>query len=371
MEEITTILKPWYCSIAALLGFAIVRYLYKKVILNILRKITKISPFSYDEDILDAFEQPINLMLYIGGIYTAIHLAPFATDSWATFLDKVLRSAIVMCFFWGCYNMSDTTHGVLLKVLERASIRSEESVANIFSTILRVLIVVLGFVTVAKEWNYDISGFVASLGIGSLAVAFAAKDALANVFGSLVIILDKPFQVGEWILANGYEGIVEKITFRSTCLRTFPHELVYIPNSLLSNTSIINYSRREKRRIDFILGLTYGTTHDQMLTVIDKIQNYLQVQEDLHTDDIRVHFFEYGASSLNIRVTCHAKTSESLRYLDIVQRINLDLMKIMEEVGVSCAFPSTSVYFETPLKNQLIDAKDLVNTEQIKEQKEG
>ena len=364
MEEITTILAPWYNSIVALIGFAIVRYLYKKVILRILRKVTELSPFSYDEDILNAFEQPINVMLYIGGIYTAINLAPIATDYWAAFFDKVLRSAIVLCFFWGCYNMSDTTHGVLMKVLERAGIRSEEAVSNIFSTILRVLIVVLCFVTVAKEWNYDISAFIASLGIGSLAVAFAAKDALANVFGSLIIILDKPFQVGEWVLANGYEGIVEKVTFRSTCLRTFPHELVYIPNSLLSNTPIINYSRREKRRIDFILGLTYSTTHDQMQSVIDKIKEYLAAQEDLHTDDIRVHFFEYGASSLNIRVTCHAKTGEHLRYLDIVQRINLALMEIMENLGVSCAFPSTSVYFETPLKNELVDAKDLVAPEQ-------
>ena len=153
MEEITTILAPWYNSIVALIGFAIVRYLYKKVILRILRKVTELSPFSYDEDILNAFEQPINVMLYIGGIYTAINLAPIATDYWAAFLDKVLRSAIVLCFFWGCYNMSDTTHGVLLKVLERAGIRSEEAVSNIFSTILRVLIVVLCFVTVAKEWT--------------------------------------------------------------------------------------------------------------------------------------------------------------------------------------------------------------------------
>lgn len=365
MEEILVLLKPWQNSILALLGFAIVRYLYKGIILKILRKATELSPFSYDEDIVEAFEHPINVMLYIGGIYAAINVAPVSTEHWAALLDKILRSAIVLCFFWGCYNMSDTTHGVLMKVLDKAHIRSEEAVSNIFSTVLRILIVVLCFVTIAKEWNYDISGFVASLGIGSLAVAFAAKDALANVFGSLVIILDKPFQIGEWVLANGYEGIVEKVTFRSTCLRTFPHELVYIPNSLMSNTPIINYSRREKRRMDFVIGLTYSTTHDQMTTFIKKVEDYLKSQEeDLHTDDIRVHFFQYGASSLDIRVTCHAKTAEGLRYLDILQRINLDLMKIMEEVGVSCAFPSTSIYFETPLKKELISANDLVAPEQ-------
>ena len=364
MEDILALLQPWHNSILALIGFTIVRYLYKRVILKILRKATELSPFSYDTDILEAFEHPINLMLYIGGIYTAINMAPISTESWAALLDKILRSAIVLSFFWGCYNMSDATHGVLMKVLDKAHIRSEEAVSNIFATILRILIVVLGFVTVAKEWNYDISGFVASLGIGSLAVAFAAKDALANVFGSLVIILDKPFQVGEWVLANGYEGIVEKVTFRSTCLRTFPHELVYIPNSLMSNTPIINYSRREKRRLDFIIGLTYSTTHDQMTTFINKVQAYLEAQEDLHTDDVRVHFFQYGASSLDIRVTCHAKTGEHLRYLDILQRINLNLMKIMEEVGVSCAFPSTSIYFETPLKKELISVNDLISSEQ-------
>ena len=301
-------------------------------------------------------------MLFVAGIYYAIGFAPFATEHWATTLDKVLRSALVLCFFWGCYNMSDTTHGVLLKFLDKANIRSEEAVSNIFSTILRILIVVLCFVTVAKEWNYDISGFVASLGIGSLAVAFAAKDALANVFGSLIIILDKPFQIGEWILANGTEGIVEKVTFRSTCSRTFLNELVYIPNSLLSNTPIVNYSRREKRRISFVLGLTYNTTHDQMVTTIDKIKAYLLAQEDLHTDDIRVHFSEYADSSLNIAITCYAKTTDGITYLDIVQRINLALMKIMEETGVSCAFPSTSVYFETPIKNELINAKDLAES---------
>ncbi len=355
MNEIISLLQPWYYSIGILIGFAIVRYIYKAFVLKILRKVVEASSLSYDEEILEAFEQPINIMLYIAGLYFAINAAPFSNESWTVFVDRCLRSTIVLCFFWGCYNLSNTTHSFMIDILERAGIRSEESVSNIFAAIIRILIVVLGFVTIAKEWNYDISAFVASLGIGSLAVAFAAKDALANVFGSLIIILDKPFQTGDWITANGIEGVVEKVTFRSTCLRTFPHELVYIPNSLLSNTPIINYSRREKRRIDFVLGLTYSTTHAQMQEVIRRITDYLKAQDDLHTDEVRVHFFEYGDSSLNLRITCHAKTGDGLRYLDILQRINLALMQIMDEVGVGCAFPSTSVYFETPLKEERKD----------------
>lgn len=351
MENILQTLLPWSTSIGILIFFIVLRYIYRRFLFNLLHKFALASSFPYDEQILEAFENPINIVLAIGGIYGALIFAPVPFMSSTLFIDRVLRSTIVLAFFWGCYNLSDTTHGMMLDLFTRIGIRTEEAVSNIFSTILRIIIVVLGFVTIAKEWNYDISGFVASLGIGSLAIAFAAKDALANVFGSLIIILDKPFKIGDWITANGIEGTVEKVSFRSTCVRTFPQELVYIPNSLLSNTPITNFTMRQKRRVDFMLGLTYSTTAAQMQNVIEAIKNYLNSCEDMiYTDDIRVHFVAYADSSLNVRVTFYAKTGSQIEYLDILQKINLQLMQIMEDAGVSCAFPSTSVYFETPLQ---------------------
>ncbi len=177
----------------------------------------------------------------------------------------------------------------------------------------------------------------------------AAKDSLANVFGSLVIIIDKPFVIGDWISANGIEGTVEKITFRSTCLRTFPQELVYIPNSLLSNTAITNFSKREKRRLDFILGLTYDTTYQQMETFVNRLREYLKHHDGVYDDGITVNFQDFGGSSLDIRVVCYTKASAYATYMDVRQQINLDIMKMLEEEKLGCAFPSTSVYFETPL----------------------
>lgn len=350
MEDILLMIQPWKTSIIFLALFTLVRYIYKSCFFNALHRLAVKSSFPYDEQILEAFEKPINVVLFIGGIYMALLYAPNNIVENTLFIDRVLRSTIVLSFFWGCYNLSDATHGMMLDLLNHMGIRTEESLSNIFSTIIRIGIVVLGFVTIAKEWNYDISGFVASLGIGSLAVAFAAKDALANVFGSLIIILDKPFKIGDWITANGIEGTVEKISFRSTCIRTFPQELVYIPNSLLSNTPITNFTLRQKRRIDFILGVTYSTTAEQMEDVIEKMKNYLLSIEDmLYTDDIRVHFVSYGDSSLNIRISAYAKASTQIEYLDILQKINLRIMQILDEANVGCAFPSTSVYFETPL----------------------
>ena len=354
MDDILLWLAPWYPSIVALVIFAVIRYIYKNIVLKILRRLTLATTFAYDEEILEAFEQPINVVILVTGLYAAVNVSPIDHAASIVFIDRILRSTIVIAFFWGCYNMSDTTHGLMVEVLGRFGIRSEESVSSIISTMLRILIVLLGFVTIAKEWNYDISGFVASLGIGSLAVAFAAKDALANVFGSLIIILDKPFQIGDWIMANGIEGTVEKITFRSTCVRTFPQELVYIPNSLLSNTPITNFTRREKRRIDFVIGLTYDTTHSQMIHVVDEIRKYLDRLEDVYSDTISVNFVGYGDSSLNVRIICYTKTGVHSEYLLILEKINLQLMQIIEDCGVSCAFPSTSVYFANTLKQQEI-----------------
>lgn len=348
MNEMLTTLQPWYPSIGAFCFFTLLRYIYKHFLLKLLHRITNIISFKNGEDLISAFEHPINVVLFVIAFYSAINLAPIAALNNLQVVDRILRSTIVLSFFWGCYNVSDTTHGIMLDVLEKAGIRSEESLSNIFSTILRLIIVVLCFVTVAREWNYDISGFIASLSIGSVAVAFAAKDALANVFGSLIIVLDKPFKNGDWIMANGIEGIVEKVSFRSTCIRTFPQELVYIPNSLLSNTPITNFTLREKRRVDFTLGLTYGTTAEQMENVIAKIKNYLQSNPKIYGDNVRAHFVAYNESSLDLRVTCYARTGDHGEYLDILQEINLQIMKLMEETGVSCAFPSRSVYLETP-----------------------
>ncbi|MDY4920444.1 MAG: mechanosensitive ion channel family protein [Phascolarctobacterium sp.] len=345
-------LQPWLPSLGGFCFFTIIRYIYKHFLLRLLRRITNIISFKNGEELLEAFEHPINVLLYIFAFYSAFNLSPIKMDALFVFLDRVIRSAIVMCFFWGCYNVSDTTHGIMLDILEKAGIRSEESLSNIFSTVLRLIIVVLCFVTVAREWNYDISGFIASLSIGSVAVAFAAKDALANVFGSLIIVLDKPFKVGDWILANGVEGVVEKVSFRSTCVRTFPQELVYIPNSLLSNTPITNFTLREKRRLDFTLGLTYSTTAEQIQALIANLQDYLSHNEHIHEDDIRVHFVNYNDSSLDVRVTCYAKTGNQREYLDILNEVNLHIMGILETAGVSCAFPSQSIYFENPLEQK-------------------
>lgn len=357
METVTFLdfLRPWFKPALVFIIFMLVRSFYKTVVMLIMKKISTTTSSEYADDLLHAFDKPIQFFLLIFAIYAAVNSSELTIIADNPSIDKILRSLFIFCFIWGLYNLSDTTNGLTMRLLHKAGLQFDTALSNIVSTTLRIIMIVLGFVMVAKEWNYDITAFIASLSIGSLAVALAAKDSLANVFGSLVIIIDKPFVIGDIIAANGIEGTVEKITFRSTCLRTYPQELVYIPNSLLSNTPITNFSKREKRRIDFLLGLTYDTTHQQMEHFVKRVKEYLIDHDGLHAQDVTVNFQDFGASSLDIKIVCYTKASTYAGFMATRQQINLGIMDILEEEHLSCAFPSTSLYFETPIPENTSD----------------
>lgn len=352
MEFSFDFIKPWLPAVGVFILFTILRYVHKNILTVLLKRFSDVISFEHGKDLVEAFEKPINVILYVLGFYFFMNMAPSATLNNMVFVDRVLRSTVVISFFWGLYNISDTTHGIMLDVVEKIGLQANDVLASVCTTVLRIITVILGFAAIAREWNYDITGFIASLSIGSVAVAFAAKDTLANVFGSLIIILEKPFKNGDWIMANGIEGTVEKITFRSTCIRTFPQELVYVPNSLLSNTPITNFTLRNKRRIDITLGLTYSSKPEQMQAFIEDVKNYIISNHKLYPESARVNFTIFNASSLDVQIICYARTGDQAAFLNIRQEVNFRLMQLLEEHGLSCAFPSTSVYFENELTNK-------------------
>ncbi len=274
-DNILTVLATWKHSLIVFVVVMLIRYFFKIIITKIVSWIDKKGISENAEGILFAFHNPLRLFLLILAFYCAILYSPLNIDASNPYFDKIMRTTLIVCMIWGLYNLSSATHGLFVNILKRSNLKIDSSLANIFSTIAHILIVILGFMMIAKEWNYDISAFIASLGIGSLAVALAAKDSLANVFGGMIILIDKPFIVGDWISANGVEGTVEKISFRSTGIRTFFRELVYVPNSLLTNTPITNFTKRETRRIEYKFGLSERTTTRQKEKDMKDIKQYL------------------------------------------------------------------------------------------------
>ena len=339
----------WRASILTCGAILLFRICYRFFILRLAAYLKHRYHYDFIDSFVKAFNHPIQTFLWILAFYSFIVLSPLNPFSQHPAFDKILRSSLIICLIWGVYNLCDAGHGLIMQLLKRSSLHIDETLAEMISALAHMICVMFGIVLVANEWDYDITAFVASLGIGAMAIAFAAKDSLANIFGSLVIITERPFVIGDWISANNVEGIVESITFRSTCIRTFYQELVYVPNNLLSNTPIINYTQRQKYRIQFMLGLTYSTTRKQMQEVCQQIRSLCERLDEIYNDGIDVNFFEFGDSSLNIRIVCYAKAPNNSVYLRAREKFNLEVMKILEENGVSCAFPSRSVYFETPI----------------------
>ncbi len=363
--KISSILTPefwaaqwpeWRASILTCALILLFRLCYRNFILKLTGYLKQRYSYDFIDDFVKAFNHPVQTFLWILAFYMFIVLSPLNPFSQHPVFDKILRSSLIVCLIWGLYNLCDAGHGLIMKLLKRSSLHIDETVGELISALAHMMCIMFGIVLVANEWDYDITAFVASLGIGAMAIAFAAKDSLANIFGSLVIITERPFVIGDWISANNIEGIVEKITFRSTCIRTFYQELVYVPNNLLSNTPIINYTQREKFRIQFMLGVTYSTTREQMQIVCQQIRQLCEQMDEIHNEGIDINFFEFGDSSLNIRIVCYAKVPENASYLIKNQvyyqtraKFNLEVKRILEENNVSCAFPSRSIYFETPI----------------------
>ena len=347
----------WKMSLLTCTSILVFRICYRSFILKLTTHLKERYHYDYIDSFAKAFNHPIQAFLWILAFYSFIVLSPLNPFSQHPAFDKILRSSLIICLIGGVYNLCDAGHGLIMQLLKRSNQHIDETIGELISALAHMLCIMLGVVMVAKEWDYDITAFIASLGIGAMAIAFAAKDSLANVFGSIVIITERPFVVGDWISANNVEGIVEKVSFRSTCIRTFYQELVYVPNNLLSNTPIINYTQRQKYRIQFLLGVTYSTTREQLQNVCQQIRQLCEQMDDIYSEGFDVNFFEFGDSSLNIRIVCYAKVPENTQnyalknsmYHKIREKFNLEVMRILEENGVSCAFPSRSIYFETPI----------------------
>jgi MscS family membrane protein len=300
--------------------------------------------------LLLSLERPARTVILATAIYTGFVGTPLYDALPDVFL-RIYRSLLIAAFFDVLYNLSGNRQGRLSNLAGHFEVALDPILSNILSGIFHALILIVGFLTLVREWNYDVSGMIAGLGLGGLALAMASKDSLANIFGGFIILLDKPFGIGDWIQTAGIEGAVETVTFRSTKIRTVEQALVHVPNSNLTNVAIANFSRRGKRRANFTIGLAYSATKKQLTDCVAQIKAMLAQNGDLSQSagDNLVVFSEYGASSLNINIIFFTLATDYLGHLTQKEAVNLAIMDIVEKLGVGMAFPSQSVYFENPL----------------------
>lgn len=298
-----------------------------------------------ETNLLNAFETPLRILLVFVGVYLALRYSRLPAR-YDVIMVKLLRSLVVLSLAWGLCRLAGSQRFLSGEMLQKLNLNS--ILIPFISKVARFIIIALAIVLIAHEWGYDVNGFIAGLGLGGLAFALAAKDALANIFGGIIIVMEKPFVINDWVQTPSVEGIVEEISFRSTRFRTFEQALVTVPNSTLANEPITNCSRMGKRKLDFYIGLTYNTTRQQMEKVVSRIDKLLHDHKGIYPDDITVRFEKFSESSLDILVTCFTKTTVRTEYLIIREEVNLKIMQILEEEHVSMAFPTRSLFMENP-----------------------
>lgn len=342
-----TFIKEWLpvfvIGAVTVMIYMLFRILSTRVIRFILNKL----PDDADQNIATALYKPGRLAIISGGIYLMVQAAPLDVPRIQTFVQHVMASCVIIAFHWVWYNFFSSTNYVFSFLTKKGKWSLDATLGNFISMCLRILVICFCIAAVVSFWGFDISGFVAGLSIGGLAVSLAAKDSLSNIIACCIIMLDHPFRIGDWIVCNEIEGAVESISFRSTNVRTLAQGLVNIPNSLIISTPIVNYSVRERRRIEMTVGVTYDTTSEQMKTLIEDLTEALKNHPQIINQDISVAFTDLADSSLNILIICHTYETNYAAYLKVREKVNLLVLHVLAKDGVSCAFPSRSIYVET------------------------
>jgi MscS family membrane protein len=337
--------------LAILLLTWLVRQIVSAVIPGVIRRVTRHTKTAMDNRITDAIQPPSKFLVSIAGLWIAM-LALGLPDGLQHALGIVLSTLAAYGIFWAIYRLVDPAVQVFVAISRRTmrdtSIPTvlDEKLTQIAQQIIKAIVIILGIGAVIRAWGYDVTGLVAGLGIGGLAVALAAQNTLENVLGYFVILADEPLNVGEYVVLGDISGTVESIGFRSTRIRVLDQSLVTVPNKTIMNANITNWSRLVKRRLNLTLGITYSSSPDQILSVVQAIREMLQNHDLVQDDSVVVQFVNFNESSLDILIICFMNTPDWGNFQAAKQDINLRIIDILSERGVEVAFPSRTLYIE-------------------------
>lgn len=372
-QEITNIINPGkiiICSFIILFIFMFRRMILKLIYFILLRFIKK-QRHEIGESLKD-ITKPLTLLLYMYGIWLCFVIA-FYPAAIMPIILTILSIINTIIIAWLVLNIINSYGLILMSKLALKSGKKE--IINLILKIIDFIIIIITILIILAKLGFDISAIIASLGIGGLAVALAAKDIIANFFASVLMLFDNSFSQSDWVEVNGIEGTIVETGLRKTTIRTFDNCLVFIPNSTILNGNIKNYSKRKYgRRVRMSVGLTYDATTEQIQNFINDIKELLNNNEIVanENDDVFQHknknFYkqnlisvndlegfkssiyvwldDFAASSINIELYFYIKSVSAAQYYDEKSKILMEVMKIVEKNGLSFAFPSTSLYVE-------------------------
>jgi MscS family membrane protein len=332
----------WIACGVLILAAVLLRKIITNVIFFYLKKLAARTQTTLDDKLFPAIERPAATLVMVAGIaaaLTVLQLPPEA-DRW---LMGGARIAALAVFFWGLIRAG----GAILSHLEEIAHARRMAAATFMPLIRKTLLVfavIFGALVIAQSQGLPVQSFLAGLGIGGLAFALAAQDTIANMFGSLVVVMDQPFKVGDVVRIGASEGRVEDIGLRSTKIRTLARTVISIPNKTVAAEAITNRSRWPHRQVDQTLGLTYDTTPEQLEAIAEDIRALLRADPGVQPEIIVVSFANFGASSLDLHLTWFTADFDWARHMEVRERINLKILRAVAARGLAFAFPTQTVH---------------------------
>ncbi|NPA73383.1 MAG: mechanosensitive ion channel family protein [Epsilonproteobacteria bacterium] len=337
---------PLYKIALALFVFFIFLFLRKVFTLTILKTIkqfTKNTKTDIDDKILKILNGPIKFSFIIIGFYFFAVILDIKTS----LVSHIIKTLITFVVFWILFGIVNVFDNFIYEFSKKFGKDLYKEIGNFLIKTLKAFVLAVGMVAILQDWGINVSAFIASLGIGGLAFALAAKDTAANLFGGLTILADQSLKMGDWVKVGSVEGTVEDIGLRTTKIRTFEKSLIVMPNQTIANSPIENFSRRGQRRIKLRIGVTYSTPRETLQKIVKDItlmlQNHPQIAQD---QTLLVRFDEFGDSALGIFIYTFVNSAVWSKYLEVKEDVYLKIMQIVEENGAEFAFPSQSIYIE-------------------------
>jgi MscS family membrane protein len=322
--------------------FLFLRGVFSKFVVKRLEKYVSKTTNKFDNSLVFSMEGPAKFFPIVLGFFVSTSYLSGEHDA----IELINRSLITILIFWTFHQII----GPLSVVIKSVGGLLSRDLINWIIKAIKVLILILGAAAVLELWGIKIGPIIAGLGLFGVAVALGAQDLFKNLISGILVLVERRFQVGDWIFVEGViEGTVESIGFRSTVVRRFDKSLATIPNFQFAENAVINNSQTTNRRINWMIGLEYKTTSEQLKNIKDQIENYIKNNKDFSKSAdtmLSVKIDQFAASSIDIRLICFTETTNFKEWLNVKDSLATEIKDIVEKNKASFAFPSTSIYIE-------------------------
>ncbi|CAB9539957.1 Small-conductance mechanosensitive channel [uncultured Gammaproteobacteria bacterium] len=330
-----------YQTAGILFAIALVTHIALKLLLRKLVLHASKTKNQLDDYLIKSISAPLKVLVWFAWIYFSINLFKKEFSS----LEQVIGYidiAPIFIFTWGILRAISNTEAYLLS--RNANINKDS--IRMVTRLVKILIIVSIALGIAQHFGFSISSLLTFGGVGGVVMGFAAKDMLSNIFGGLLLQMDRPFSVGDWIRSDKFEGIVEKIGWRMTRIRTFSKNPVYIPNSIFASIPIETPSRMTNRRINEIIGIRYDDIA-QMPIIVEEVEMMLKTHKEIdQSEPLRVFFNYFNASSLDFNIYAFTETVNKNEYQQVKQRILLSIADIITKHGAEIAYPTQTLHIQ-------------------------